>query len=92
MTGLGPDHRELGAPVHLLLNTTHAVLSAEEAILADGIWCDLVPRPAGASDSLCGLAIEIRRTDLEKTISLLKEAGLVFEIFSEEPFDSLPGK
>ena len=82
----GPDPDPLDAPVHLLFNTTHAVLSAEEIILADGIWCDVVPRPAGTSGSLCGLAIEIRRSDLQTTSSLLKETILVFEIFSAEHF------
>ncbi|MCL6106585.1 MAG: DUF3343 domain-containing protein [Actinobacteria bacterium] len=86
MTGPDPYHHESGALVNLLFNTTHAVLTAEEIILADGIWCDVVPRPAGISDFLCGLAIEIRRSDLETTSSRLKEAGLVFEIFSAEPF------
>ncbi len=86
MTGPDPDHHESGTPVNLLFNTTHAVLTAEEIILAGGIWCDVVPRPAGTSDFLCGLAIEIRLSDLETTSSRLKEAGLVFEIFSAEPF------
>ena len=67
-----------------LFNTTHAAMEAEEAIIDAGFWCDIIPRPPAAADSLCGLAIEVQRVDMQEVELVLEKAGLVFEVFESE--------
>ncbi len=70
--------------VVLLFDTTHRAMSAEEAIIDGGFWCDVVPRPPDAISTLCGLAIEVLAGDLASVRSALTVAGLVFEIYKPE--------
>jgi hypothetical protein len=65
----------------LLFDTTHAAMEAEDTIIDRGFWCEVVPRPPDASDTLCGLAIEVARQDLDEIAPLLKPAGMTFEIY-----------
>jgi hypothetical protein len=65
----------------LLFESTHAALAAEERILEEGLWCDVVPRPPGTSTSLCGLAIAIRDENREDIADLLRKAGIGFETY-----------
>lgn len=74
-----PDTHE---NVLLLFETTHAAMEAEQEILAAGFRCDIVPRPPGVSDSLCGLAIEVGKNDLPDIESLLKSAGITVESYT----------
>ncbi len=82
MKGRGDTNQD--ATVIFLFGTTHAAMEGEEAIIDAGYWCDVVPRPPLASSTLCGLAIEARRQDLEEISRLLEKAGLAFEIFEPE--------
>lgn len=65
----------------LLFGSTHAALAAEEAIIAGGFWCDVVPRPPGTSDDLCGLAVEVDRDDATGVGGVLRDAGIDFEAY-----------
>lgn len=65
----------------LLFETTHAALAAEEALIEGGLWCDMVPRPPGTSDDLCGLAVEVDEADTEEVMAALRRAGLEFNTY-----------
>lgn len=73
--------------VVLLFDSTHAALAGEAAILDGGFWCDVVPRPPGTSDALCGLAIEVDTADQESIAELLQEAGIAFETYHRDGSD-----
>lgn len=68
-------------PALLLFDTTHAAMEAEDTIIDRGFWCEVVPRPPEVSDTLCGLAIEVTRQDLDEIVSLLKQAGISVETY-----------
>lgn len=71
-----------GENILLLFGTTHASLEAEESIIRAGFWCDVVPRPPEASDSLCGLAIAVGADDLDEIASQLRAEGIEFETYT----------
>lgn len=71
----------------LLFDSTHAALAAEAAILESGLWCDIVERPPGAGEGLCGLAVEIDAGDEEGVTALLQNAGIRFETYQREGSD-----
>lgn len=68
----------------LLFDTTHQALKSEVSIIDGGFWCDMVPRPPDAMKALCGLAIEIRASDLEDVRAALGAAGIPFELYKPE--------
>lgn len=70
-----------GETVLLLFGTTHAALEAEDSIISAGFWCDVVPKPPEASDSLCGLALEAEAVDLEAIASQLRAEGIEFKTY-----------
>lgn len=49
----------MAATVILLFPTTQAVLKAEDLLLEGGLEVDVIPRPAGTSGALCGIALEL---------------------------------
>lgn len=59
-------------------------MAAEQAIIDAGYWCDVVPKPPDAMTGLCGLAVEVRTTDIDGVRTTLKDAGLAFEIYQPE--------
>jgi hypothetical protein len=73
--------KDMKKSVLLLFDTTHAAMEAEENIIADGFWCDVVPRPPGASETLCGLAIEVEEKDMEEITAILLGSGIPVEIY-----------
>lgn len=70
--------------VILLFDSTHAALAAEEQIITGEYWCDMVPRPPGTADSLCGLAVAIKAADEAGIAGLLQNAGIVFDTYRED--------
>ena len=68
----------------LLFDTTHQAMAGEASIIDGGFWCDMVPRPPDAMTALCGLAIEVRASDLEDVRAALGAAGIPFEIYRPE--------
>lgn len=83
MSGGGsPTGAEAGRNgIILLFASTHAALAAEERVLEAGLWCDVVPRPPGTSDSLCGLALAISGKDREQVAEMLEQKGIEFEAY-----------
>lgn len=82
MTDTG-DREQHGGLV-LLFESTHAALSGEETILAGGFWCDVVPRPPGTSDDLCGLAVEVDPADQADVAAALHDAGISFNVYRRD--------
>lgn len=80
-TGGRPDR------IVLLFESTHAAMAAEERIIGSAVWCDVIPRPPGTSDSLCGLAVEIHAEDEEGVSDLLEKSGIAFETYHEDGHD-----
>ncbi|MHB1325523.1 MAG: DUF3343 domain-containing protein [Thermoleophilia bacterium] len=68
----------------LLFDTTHQAMAGESAIIDGGFWCDMVPRPPDAMTALCGLAIEVRASNLEDVRAALRAAGIPFELYKPE--------
>jgi hypothetical protein len=80
----GKSDRKQKESLVLLFISTHATLAAEETILDSGFWCDMVPRPPGTSDDLCGLAIEVRSGDEAGITKLLENAAIAFTTYKRE--------
>lgn len=59
-------------------------MAAEQSIIDDGFWCDVVPKPPDAMTGLCGLAVEVRTADMDGIRATLSGAGLAFEIYQPE--------
>jgi hypothetical protein len=59
-----------------IFDSIHAVLSAERALLAAGLRCDLVPVPRGLSSD-CGLALLFRNDDAATVGAILAAQPLV---------------
>ena len=71
----------------LLFESTHRALSAEAAILEAGFWCDIVERPPGTADGLCGLAVEVDALDAAGIARLLQNAAIFFDIYYRDDSD-----
>jgi len=71
----------------LLFGSTHDALAGEAVILEGGCWCDIVERPPGTADGLCGLAVEVDAGDEAGITGLLQNAGIAFETYRRDGQD-----
>lgn len=64
----------------LLYKSIHDVMSAEKAIKARGIWCDLIPTPRQLSSD-CGMSLEVRGKDLPAVVELTAAAHAAKQVY-----------
>lgn len=63
------------APWIILFDSIHYVLTAEQALKAHSVWCDLVPVPRNLHSD-CGMAVAFRGADAEVVCDLLADPRL----------------
>ncbi|MBU2600695.1 MAG: DUF3343 domain-containing protein [Actinobacteria bacterium] len=68
----------MAASVILLFPTTQAVLKAEDLLLESGFAVDVIPRPAGTSGALCGIALALPAAFFVQAEKVLAAANVGF--------------
>ncbi len=73
----------------LVFSGPTALARAWAGLEARGYWCTMGPAPAGASP--CGLALVVRRRDLDAVLAALAATGVAPTRAVEAPGVPLPG-
>lgn len=75
----------MAVSVILLFPTTQAVLKAEDLLLEKGFDVDVIPRPAGTSSVLCGIALALPTASFVEAEKVLTAGGVGFTRYRRSP-------